>query len=226
MADRRVARGRHPPRTASNRYSSRSQTGGLGGATARSRSLPAPTGTPSRIPRHSGPSNAIIAARRTSSTPGHQLAQRDAGAFDEHPRHRRLRRRAFRGAQHSGRGRGGPRGPTTSVTSSSINSASTPKPTPTDNAKSPSLAPFASPPNAPRTRAGNPASLTADAATTVSLMTVPPEIWGDRSERWHAPTDGTEEPLPTSNSTDSGTISLSSVPPLWQPIAAGHCVLA
>ena len=59
VADRRVARGRHPPRTASNPYSSRSQTGGLGGATARSRSLPAPTGTPSRIPRHSGPSNAM-----------------------------------------------------------------------------------------------------------------------------------------------------------------------
>jgi hypothetical protein len=72
-----------------------------------------------------------------------------------------------------------PFGPTTSSTSASINSAKTPRPTPTLSASSPSFAAPTSSPSASSTRTGNTAPETSPtgASDTVSFFTaVPPSI--------------------------------------------------
>jgi len=73
-----------------------------------------------------------------------------------------------------------PFGPTTSSTSASINSCSTPGPTPTLNAKSPSFATPASSPSASNTRSGSPSPgvtpAATDAADTVSMAVGPPVL--------------------------------------------------
>src|SRR4051795_957954 len=75
-----------------------------------------------------------------------------------------------------------PFGPTTSSTSASINSCSTPSPTPTLSASSPSFAAPASSPSASRTRSGSSSrhslSGATGAADTVPITVGPPVLVG------------------------------------------------
>src|SRR4051794_508137 len=70
-----------------------------------------------------------------------------------------------------------PFGPTTSSTSVSIISASTPSPTPTLNASSPSLAALTNSPSASCTLGGNASSALATCSCTTVLMAVPSSRW-------------------------------------------------
>ena len=93
-----------------------------------------------------------------------------------------------------------------SSTSSSIIELSTPRPTPTLSASSPSFAAPTSWPSASCTRSGNTASsLVACATATVSFTAVPPSVLADPPATLPPRADGPEGPPSLQSSTRAGT---------------------